>query len=94
MPVVFSNNSLNGGQLIINVNVHLKPDILDPQSRAVLGALERLGITEIAQVRQGKQFTLSVKGEMTEAKLERIRQVAGTLLSNPVIEDFTIEVLK
>ena len=76
----------------ITIDVHLKPEILDPQGRAVLGALGRFGLDEVSDVRQGKQFILTIDGELTEEKLEEIHKVAETLLSNPVIEDFTIEV--
>ena len=77
---------------IIVVNVALKPEILDPQGRAVLGALGRLGLTGVADVRQGKQFVLNIDGDVDEAKLAQIHEIASTLLSNPVIEDFTVEV--
>ena len=74
------------------VNVSLKPEILDPQGRAVLGALGRLGLSGVADVRQGKQFVLNIEGDVDDAKLARIHEIAATLLSNPVIEDFTVEV--
>ena len=74
------------------VNVALKPEILDPQGRAVLGALGRLGLSGVADVRQGKQFVLNIDGDVDDAKLAQIHEIAATLLSNPVIEDFTVEV--
>ena len=74
------------------VNVALKPEILDPQGRAVLGALGRLGLTGVSDARQGKQFVLNIDGDVDEAKLAQIHEIASTLLSNPVIEDFTVEV--
>ena len=74
------------------IEVHLKPEILDPQGRAVLGALGRLGLAGVADVRQGKQFVLNIDGDVDEAKLAQIHEIASTLLSNPVIEDFTVEV--
>lgn len=74
------------------INVALKPEILDPQGRAVLGALGRLGLSGVADVRQGKQFVITVDGEVDAAKRAEIEKIAGTLLSNPVIEDFTVEV--
>lgn len=77
---------------IVVVNVALKPEILDPQGRAVLGALGRLGLSNVADVRQGKQFVLSIDGEIDASKLAQIHEIAATLLSNPVIEDFTVEV--
>ena len=77
---------------IVVVNVALKPEILDPQGRAVLGALDRLGLSGVADVRQGKQFVLNIDGDVDEAKVAQIHEIAATLLSNPVIEDFTVEV--
>lgn len=77
---------------IVIVDVALKPEILDPQGRAVTGALGRMGLTGVAEVRQGKQFVLTIDGEVDDAKLALINEIALTLLSNPVIEDFTVQV--
>ena len=76
----------------ILINVALKPEILDPQGRAILGALSRVGLFGVVDVRQGKQFVLNIDGEIDEAKIAQINEIASTLLSNPVIEDFTVEV--
>ena len=74
------------------VNVLLKPEILDPQGRAVMGAVGRLGLTGVSDVRQGKQFVLTIDGEIDDAKRAQINEIASSLLSNPVIEDFTVQV--
>ena len=74
------------------VDVMPKPEILDPQGKAVLGALPRLGFTGVADVRQGKRFELEVEGEVTDDVLAEVSRVAETLLSNPVIENFTVRV--
>ena len=74
------------------VSVMPKPEILDPQGKAVHTALPRLGYTGVTDVRQGKRFELEVDGELTDAKLTEIHELAGTLLSNPVIEDFEVVV--
>lgn len=74
------------------VDVMLKPEILDPQGQAILGALPTLGLDGIAAVRQGKHFEIDVVGELDEGALGRVRELAGTLLANPVIEDFTLRV--
>ena len=74
------------------VDVMLKPEILDPQGKAVHGALPRLGFEGITDVRQGKRFELEVDGEVTGDRLAEIHKVAETLLSNPVIEDFEVHV--
>lgn len=69
------------------VDVMLKPEILDPQGQAVTGALHRLGYGSITAVRQGKRFELEVDGEPTDEVIAQVREAAGTLLANPVIED-------
>jgi phosphoribosylformylglycinamidine synthase len=69
------------------VDVMPKQEILDPQGQAVAGALRRLGLSQFADVRQGKRFTLQVEGEPTPEVLQAAREAALTLLSNPVIED-------
>ncbi len=74
------------------VDVMLKPEILDPQGQAVANALPRLGFTGISDVRQGKRFELQLDGEVTEERLAEVRNAAEKLLSNPVIEDFTVRV--
>lgn len=76
------------------VDVMPKPEILDPQGKAIAGALPRLGFTGFAAVRQGKRFELTVDGEVTEEVLAQAREAAEQLLSNPVIEDVVnVEVL-
>ncbi len=74
------------------VDVMPKPEILDPQGKAVLGALPRLGFEGVSDVRQGKRFELEVDGEVTDEVLASVAEMAGTLLSNPVIENFTVRV--
>jgi phosphoribosylformylglycinamidine synthase PurS subunit len=69
------------------VEVMPKPEILDPQGKAVVGALPRLGFTQFSGARQGKRFELEVDGDVTPEVLEAARQAAETLLSNPIIED-------
>jgi phosphoribosylformylglycinamidine synthase len=72
------------------VDVMLKPEILDPQGKAVEGALGRLGLAGVSGVRQGKTFTLDLDGDLDETRLAQIHELAGSLLSNPVIEDYVI----
>jgi phosphoribosylformylglycinamidine synthase subunit PurS len=69
------------------VDVMLKPEILDPQGQAILGALDRLGISGVTSLRAGKHFELDVDGSVDDATVEKL---ADTLLANPVIEDFTV----
>jgi len=74
------------------VDVMLKPEILDPQGKAVHGAMPRLGVEGVVDVRQGKRFELEVEGELTEQRLAQLHDIAERLLSNPVIEDFEVHV--
>src|SRR5699024_1867853 len=67
------------------VEVMPKPEILDPQGKAVAAALPRLGLTGITDARQGKRFELEVEG--SGDGLARARRAAEEVLSNPVIED-------
>ncbi|RLV56103.1 phosphoribosylformylglycinamidine synthase subunit PurS [Aeromicrobium phragmitis] len=73
------------------VDVMPKPEILDPQGKAVHGALPRLGFTAVTDVRQGKRFELEVP-HVDDESLAEVHRIAETLLSNPVIEDFTVRV--
>jgi phosphoribosylformylglycinamidine synthase len=74
------------------VDVRLKPEILDPQGRAVQGALGRLGLAHVNSVRQGKQFVIEIDGTIDDAQLQKLHEIAGNLLSNPVIEDYELRV--
>jgi phosphoribosylformylglycinamidine synthase len=64
-----------------------KAEILDPQGQAIVGALGRLGISGVKDVRQGKHFELEVDDSVDD---DAIAQLADTLLANPVIENFAI----
>ncbi|WGX97614.1 phosphoribosylformylglycinamidine synthase subunit PurS [Nocardioides sp. L-11A] len=74
------------------VAVMPKPEILDPQGKAVQGALPRLGFAGVTDVRQGKRFEIEFEGEVTDAILAEVDKMAETLLSNPVIENYTVTV--
>lgn len=73
------------------VDVMPKPEILDPQGKAVLGALPRLGFTAVTEVRQGKRFELEVE-HVTDQVLAEIDRMADTFLANTVIENYTVRV--
>ncbi|MFD1720629.1 phosphoribosylformylglycinamidine synthase subunit PurS [Amnibacterium endophyticum] len=72
---------------VIVVEVMPKAELLDPQGKAVAGALARLGREGWPGVRVGKRFELTVEGPVTEARLAEAREIAETLLANLVIED-------
>ena len=71
-----------------------KPEILDPQGKAVQGALPRLGFQGVSDVRQGKRFELEIEGEATPELLADVERMAELLLSNPVIEDYTVTLVE
>lgn len=71
----------------IIVDVMPKPEILDPQGKAIANELPRIGLTGFTEVRQGRRFELTVAGEVTDEVLAQAREAAERLLSNPVIED-------
>lgn len=72
---------------VIVVEVMPKAELLDPQGKAVAGALHRLGSTAFSGVRVGKRFELHIDGPVTDAALADAREIAESLLANLVIED-------
>ena len=73
----------------IIVEVMLKSEILDPQGQAVASALPRLGFNFAKSVRQGKRFEIEVDGEPS---MSDINKAAELLLSNPVIENYSVRI--
>ena len=69
------------------VNVMPKAEILDPQGKAVVRALDLIGVKGVSDVRQGKRFELEGDESVTAADLEKIAEV---LLANTVIEDYEV----
>jgi phosphoribosylformylglycinamidine synthase subunit PurS len=72
------------------VLVRLKPGLLDPQGKAVEGALPAMGWTNVSDVRVGKHVELVLEAESEDAARAQVDDMAQRLLSNPVIEDFTV----
>ena len=77
------------------VLVWLKQDVLDPQGRTINEALHGLGYELVGDVRQGKAFDIVLNDENLDERelLALIEQMSKRLLSNPVIEDFDVELL-
>ena len=75
------------------VTVTLKSGILDPQGKAIEGALRALGVSDIAGVRQGKIFEIEVDGDDAARAEARLREAAERLLANTVIENYHVELL-
>jgi phosphoribosylformylglycinamidine synthase PurS subunit len=73
------------------VHVRLKAGVLDPQGKAIGNALAALGFTGIGEVRQGKLIELDLAETDAVRAREQAEAMCRTLLANPVIEDFAIE---
>lgn len=73
------------------VSVTLKPDVLDPQGRAIQRACATLGYEGVTDVRQGKHFEVQLATDDRAAAERLVRELCEKLLSNPVIEDWRIE---
>ncbi len=75
------------------VVVTLKTGILDPQGKAIEGALKSLALTGIDSVRQGKVFDIELAGSDTAAAENVLKQACEKLLANLVIENYRVELL-
>jgi phosphoribosylformylglycinamidine synthase PurS subunit len=75
------------------VTVTLKSGILDPQGKAIEGALKSLGVTGVASVRQGKVFDIEVEAGDRSRVEAALKDAAEKLLANTVIENYRIEVV-
>ena len=74
------------------ITVTLKSGILDPQGKAIEGALKSLGVAGVASVRQGKVFDLELDGRDPARAQAALQEAAEKLLANTVIENYKIEV--
>jgi phosphoribosylformylglycinamidine synthase len=72
------------------VEVMLKPEIHDPQGEAVASACHRLGFGQVLGIRQGKRFEVELDGPADDDAVRAVTELARDLLSNPVIEEFTL----
>lgn len=75
------------------VYVTFKTGVLDPQGKAIKHSVELLGYQGITDIRQGKYFEIALDGSLTEAEArEAATRMAREVLSNPIIEDYRVEV--
>jgi phosphoribosylformylglycinamidine synthase len=74
------------------VTVTLKSGILDPQGKAIEGALKSLGVSGVTSVRQGKVFDIELEGSDRAKAEAALKAAADKLLANTVIENYRIEV--
>lgn len=80
--------------MLFTAQVKVMPlkDLLDPQGKAVLGGLQNLEITKVADVRIGKHIDLQIEAENKEEAIEIATEAAKKLLANPVMEMFEVTV--
>jgi phosphoribosylformylglycinamidine synthase len=75
------------------VYVTLKAGVLDPQGKAIHHSVELLGFNGVADVRQGKYFEIAIDGSLNETEArESATRMAREVLSNPIIEDYRVEI--
>ena len=76
-----------------HVYVTLKTSVLDPQGQTIHNALRKIGFADVAAVRQGKYFVLSLADGLTaEAAKTMVERIAREVLTNPVIEEYTYRI--
>jgi phosphoribosylformylglycinamidine synthase subunit PurS len=75
------------------VTVTLKTGVLDPQGKAIEGALKALGIEGVASVRQGKVFDIEIDVKSRKQAEVALRQAADRLLANTLIENYDVKLL-
>ena len=75
------------------VHVTLKSGVLDPQGKAIEGALAALSFEGVEQVRQGKVFDIEVKSGSKKAATESLSDMCEKLLANTVIENYSVEIV-
>jgi len=76
-----------------HVYVTLKASVLDPQGQTIHNALRKLGFADVAAVRQGKYFALTLaEGLSADAARAEVERIAREVLTNPVIEEFSYKI--
>jgi phosphoribosylformylglycinamidine synthase len=83
--------ALKGLPMKARVTVTLKSGILDPQGKAIEGALKSLGVAGVASVRQGKVFDIEIEGGDRKQAEAALKQAADKLLANTLIENYQVE---
>ena len=80
--------------MLAKVHVTLRNGVLDPQGKAIQHATTTIGYQGINEIRQGKYFEISVDDALDQAQAQsQIEKLAHDVLSNPVIEDFKVEIV-
>lgn len=80
------------GMFIAEINIMPRPELLDPQGKAVEHGLSKMGLEMLNHVRIGKRITLKVEAETIEAANELVETACKKLLHNPVMEFYEYEI--
>ncbi|KAA5547423.1 phosphoribosylformylglycinamidine synthase subunit PurS [Adhaeribacter rhizoryzae] len=73
------------------IDIMPRPELLDPQGKAVMLGLEHLGLNQVADVRIGKHIRLNLEAENEQAAQEKVEQACKKLLANLIMESYTFE---
>jgi phosphoribosylformylglycinamidine synthase subunit PurS len=73
------------------IDIMPRPELLDPQGKAVMLGLEHLGLEQVADVRIGKHIRLNLEAENEQAAQEKVEQACKKLLANLIMESYAYE---
>jgi phosphoribosylformylglycinamidine synthase PurS subunit len=76
----------------VNVTVHLRPEILDPEGKTIEDSLPALGFAGVFGVRVGKSITFEIEGPDRQSIEATVRRMCEEFLANPVIEEFSYSI--
>ncbi|MFD3003396.1 phosphoribosylformylglycinamidine synthase subunit PurS [Pontibacter toksunensis] len=78
-------------KFVAEIDIMPRPELLDPQGKAVLLGLEHLGLDQVDDVRIGKHIKLQLEAETEEIAREKVEKACNKLLANLIMESFTYE---
>jgi len=76
------------------IHITLKNGVLDPQGRAIAGALHNMGYSDVEDVRQGKYIEVDLKGSSAASAKETVEKICSSLLANTVVENYKYELVE
>lgn len=81
----------DGKSFVARVLVYPRAEVLDPQGRAIEGALERIGFDGVHRIRAGKSFEVALRAASRAEASEAVDRMCRQLLANPIVEDYSVE---
>lgn len=81
----------DGKRFVARVLVYPRAEVLDPQGRAIEGALERIGFDGVQRIRAGKSFEVALRAAGRGEAAEAVDRMCRQLLANPIVEDYSVE---